>query len=55
MSPKLLRLVYACEFLVALIAVFTTWSEIGGQATLDLMHWSWKLGLGFALSAAFVA
>ncbi len=54
-NPKLLRLVYACEFLVALIAIFTSWSEIGGQAALDVMHWAWKLGLSFALAAAFVA
>lgn len=54
-SPNLLRLIYACEFLVALIAIFTSWSEIGGQAALDLMHWSWKLGLSLALAAAFVA
>lgn len=54
-SPKLLRLIYACEFLVALLAIFTAWSEIGGQAALDLMHWSWKLGLSLALAAAFVA
>ena len=54
-NPRLLRLIYACEFLVALIAIFTSWSEIGGQAALDLMHWSWKLGLSLALAAAFVA
>lgn len=54
-DPRLLRLIYACEFLVALIAIFTAWSEIGGQAALDLMHWSWKLCLGLALAAAFVA
>ncbi len=54
-DPRLLRLIYACEFLVALIAIFTAWSEIGGQAALDLMHWSWKLGLSLALAAAFVA
>ncbi len=55
MVPKLLRLAYACEFLLALIAIFTAWSEIGGQAALDLMQWSWKLGLSFALAAACVA
>ena len=55
MSVKLLRLAYACEFLFALIAIFTAWSEIGGQATLDLMHWSFKFGFSFALAAAFVA
>lgn len=55
MSPTLLRLVYVCEFLLALFTIFTAWSEIGGQATLDLMFWAWKLGLSVALAAAFVA
>lgn len=55
MRPKLLRLVYAFEFLIALIAIFTAWSEIGGQAALDLMHWGWKLGLSSALAGAIVA
>ena len=55
MSPKLLRLAYAGEFLVALVAIFTAWSEIGGQDALDLMHWGWKLGLSLALAAALVA
>lgn len=55
MRPKLLRLVYAFEFLIALVAIFTAWSEIGGQAALDLMHWGWKLGLSLALAGAIVA
>lgn len=55
MTPKLLRLVYAFEFLIALVAIFTAWSEIGGQATLDLMHWAWKLSLSLALAGTFVA
>ncbi len=55
MSPQLIRLVYAFEFLFALVAIFTAWSEIGGQAALDLMHWGWKLGLSLALAVAFVA
>lgn len=55
MSPRLLRLAYAFEFLIALMAIFTAWSEIGGQAALDLMHWTWKLGLGIGLAAAGVA
>ncbi len=54
MTKKLLRLVYAFEFLIALIAIFTAWSEIGGQAALDLMHWGWKLGLSIALAFAIV-
>jgi hypothetical protein len=55
MTPKLLRLIYAFEFLIALVAIFTAWSEIGGQAALDLMHWGWKLGLSIALASAIVA
>jgi hypothetical protein len=55
MRPKLLRVVYAFEFLIALIAIFTAWSEIGGQAALDLMHWGWKFGLSLALAGTMVA
>ena len=55
MTPKLLRLAYAFEFLVAIVAIFTAWSEIGGQAVLDLMHWGWKLGFSISLAAAIVA
>jgi hypothetical protein len=54
MTPQLLRLAYAVEFFVALVAIFTAWSEIGGQAVLDLMHWGWKLGLSLALAATIV-
>ncbi|MBV8550246.1 MAG: hypothetical protein JOY54_03020 [Acidobacteriaceae bacterium] len=55
MPPKLLRVVYVGEFLLALVAIFTSWSEIGGQAALDLMHWAWKLGLSVSLAAAILA
>ena len=54
MRPRLLRLAYVLEFLVGLVAIFTGWSEIGGQATLDLMHWAWKLGLSGGLAMAVV-
>ena len=54
MTPRLLRLVYAFEFLIALIAIFTVWSEVGGQAALDLMFWPWKFGLGIGLAISFV-
>jgi len=39
------------EFLVALVAIFETWSMVGGQSHLDLMPWYGKLGLvlGMAL------
>ncbi len=55
MTPKLLRLLYVFEFLIALVAIFTAWSEVGGQAALDLMHWGWKLSLSLALALAIVA
>ena len=54
MTQKLLRFAYVCEFLLALMTIFTAWSEIGGQAALDVMHWGWKLGFSVALSAATV-
>ncbi len=41
--PSWLRLAYAVEFLVALIAILSLWSEIGGQGHLDLMPWHIKL------------
>jgi hypothetical protein len=55
MTPKQLRIVYVFEFLIALVAIFTTWSEIGGQAALDLMHWGWKLGFSLSLASCIVA
>ncbi|HMF77310.1 MAG TPA: hypothetical protein VK604_16745 [Bryobacteraceae bacterium] len=55
MSAKLLRFAYVCEFLLALVAIFTSWSEVGGQAALDLMYWAWKLGFGLSLAASIVA
>jgi hypothetical protein len=54
MTPRLLRLVYAFEFLIAMVAIFTVWSEVGGQAALDLMHWAWKLGLSVSMALSFV-
>ncbi|MGI8990565.1 MAG: hypothetical protein ACR2I2_13430 [Bryobacteraceae bacterium] len=48
----MLRIAYSIEFLIAIIAIFTFWSEVGGQGHLDLMAWYWKLG--FSLAAAAV-
>src|SRR5512141_2787482 len=42
----ILRLAYIGLFLIAVIAVFTLWSQVGGQAHLELVPWSIKLGLG---------
>jgi len=49
----ILRLAYATQFLIAVIAVFVLWSQVGGQSHLDLMPWYLKLGLG--AGAAFAA
>jgi hypothetical protein len=54
MDPKILRIVYIAEFLLALIAVFTAWSQIGGQGHLDQMAWYLKLSLGMLISYAIV-
>jgi len=52
-AMPILRLAYVALFLVALLAVFTLWSQVGGQDHLDLVSWYWKLGLG--VGAAFAA
>jgi hypothetical protein len=51
MPSNILRLAFTIEFLVALIAIFESWSIVGGQGHLDLMPWYAKLGytLGLAL------
>ena len=49
-APSWLRLAYSFEFLIALLAIFTLWSEIGGQGHLDLMPWYIKLACGLAMS-----
>jgi hypothetical protein len=56
-TPVLQRLfpvLYALEFLIALIAVYTVWGELGGQDYLDYMPWYWKAGIGFGAAAAVV-
>jgi hypothetical protein len=50
----ILRLAYATQFLIALIAVFLLWSEVGGQSHLDLMPWYIKLALGAGAAFAVV-
>ena len=50
----ILRLAYTTLFLVALLAVFAAWSEVGGQSHLDLMPWYLKLGLGAGAAFAIV-
>jgi hypothetical protein len=50
----ILRLAYTTQFLLALIAVFFLWSEIGGQTHLDIMPWYWKAALGGGAAYACV-
>jgi hypothetical protein len=50
----ILRLAYATQFLIALIAVFFVWEEVGGPYHLDLMPWWLKLGLGTGVAYAAV-
>ncbi len=49
-SQSWLRLAYVFEFLIALIATFILWSEVGGQGHLDLIPWYTKLTLGLAMA-----
>src|SRR5690349_15507827 len=49
-----LRLAYSTQFMIAVIAVFVLWSQVGGQSHLDLMPWYLKLGLGGGAAIAAV-
>src|ERR1035437_9744654 len=50
----ILRLAYSTLFLIALMAVFVLWSQVGGQSHLDLLPWYLKLGLGLAAAYGVV-
>jgi hypothetical protein len=50
----ILRLAYTTQFLIALIAIFVMWGQVGGQSHLDLLPWYIKLGLGVAAAYAIV-
>src|SRR3984885_9681510 len=54
LNPSWLRLAYALEFFVALIAIISLWSEVGGEGHLDLMPWYTKLGCILGLAWCFV-
>ena len=55
MRNRLLRPLLIVEFLIAIEAIFTFWSEVGGQYHLDLMFWPWKLGIEIAAAGLIVA
>jgi hypothetical protein len=50
----LIRLAYATQFLLAVVAIFVLWSEVGGQGHLDLVPWYVKFTLGTGAALAFV-
>jgi hypothetical protein len=50
----ILRLAYITQFLIALIAIFVFWAQVGGQGHLDLLPWYVKLGLGTGVAYATV-
>jgi hypothetical protein len=50
----ILRLAYTTQFLIALLAIFELWSQVGGQSHLDLMPWYLKLGLAGGVAFATV-
>jgi hypothetical protein len=54
MPPNILRLAFTMEFLVALVAIFETWSMAGGQGHLDLMPWYAKLCFPCGLALVIV-
>ena len=54
MFQRLLHVLYAVEFLLALVAIFAVWREVGGQGHLDYMAWYWKVGIGFPAAYAVV-
>ena len=53
MFHRLLQVLYAIEFLIALIAVYSVWREVGGAGHLDYMQWYWKAIIG--IPAAYAA
>lgn len=50
LNPAWLRLAYVFEFWIALVAIFTVWSQVGGQGHLDLIAWYIKLVCALALA-----
>jgi hypothetical protein len=49
-GPYWQRFAYALEFLVVLIAIFSVWSQVGGQGHMDLLPWYIKLSCALSLA-----
>ena len=54
MPPYFWRTAYVAEFLLALLAILTFWSEVGGENHLDLMPWYAKFVLSAGLALTIV-
>ena len=54
MPPNGIRLLYALEYLIALLAILNLWAEAGGASHMDLISWYTKLGLTLGLATAIV-
>lgn len=52
MDSRFVRIAYAVQFALALMAIFEVWGQVGGQGHLDLMPWYSKLLLAVALALA---
>src|SRR5260370_38481952 len=53
-GSRFLRIAYAVQFVVTVIAIFEVWGQVGGQGHIDMMPWYAKLLLSSALSIATV-
>jgi hypothetical protein len=54
MDSRFLRIAYAVQLVVTMMAVFQVWAQVGGQGHLDLMPWYAKLLLALGVSFAGV-
>jgi heme/copper-type cytochrome/quinol oxidase subunit 3 len=54
MDSRFLRIAYAVQFVVTMMAVFEVWGQVGGQSHVDLMPWYAKLLLAVGVSLAGV-
>jgi hypothetical protein len=49
-----IRLAYALEYLVAIVAILDLWAEVGGASHMDLISWYTKLSLILGLATTIV-
>jgi hypothetical protein len=54
METRLFRVIYAVEFLAALIAALEFWNYVGGPAHLDYVPWYWKGIMSIAVAVCAV-